>query len=75
MKITDLASYGYPLKLISIWEQERSSELLPLQIKAIEEYYLFDEGQKNLLVIAPTSSGKTFIGEIMAVREAIRMKC
>jgi helicase len=75
MKITDLASYGYPLKLISIWEQEGSSELLPLQIKAIEEYHIFDEGQKNLLVIAPTSSGKTFIGEIMAVREAIRMKC
>ena len=74
MHIADLASYGYPQKLISIWEQERSSDLLPLQVKAIQEFRLFDDYTKNLLVIAPTSSGKTFLGELLAVREALRMR-
>jgi len=69
MKIADLASYGYSQRLISIWEQERSDTLLPVQVKAIQEYHLLDENSKNLLVIAPTSSGKTFLGELAAVRE------
>jgi len=43
-------------------------------VKAIQEYHLLDENPKNLLVIAPTSSGKTFLGELAAVREARRMK-
>jgi len=33
-----------------------------------------DEREKNLLVIAPTSSGKTFIGEMAAITQVIHQK-
>ena len=39
-----------------------------LQLKAINEFGVLDG--KSLLVVAPTSSGKTMIGELAAVREA-----
>lgn len=74
MKIADLGPYGYPRRLLNIWEQERSTKLLPLQEKAIQDYHLLDENPGNLLIIAPTSSGKTFLGELVAVREARRLK-
>ena len=73
MKIADLATYGYPQNLINIWQQEGNSDLLPLQVRAIQEHHILDVGSKNLLIIAPTSSGKTFVGELAAVREAMRM--
>jgi helicase len=74
MKMADLVNYGYPKELIRIWEQEESTELLPIQEKAIKEYNVFDKKSGNLLVIGPTSSGKTFIGELAAVKEALEMR-
>ncbi|MFX0097723.1 MAG: DEAD/DEAH box helicase [Candidatus Hodarchaeota archaeon] len=74
MKMADLVSYGYPQRLIRIWEQEKIEELLPIQAKAVQDYNVLDSTSENLIVIAPTSSGKTFIGELAAVKEALEMK-
>lgn len=74
MNMNDLISYGYPKELVEIWQQEESEELLPVQEVAIEEYNIFDKSSDNLLVIAPTSSGKTFIGELAAAKEALEMR-
>lgn len=74
MKMNDLISYGYPKELVKIWKKEESEELLPIQAVAIEDYNIFDKNSDNLLVIAPTSSGKTFIGELAAAKEALEMR-
>ena len=72
MKIADLTQYGFSANIIKIWREEIGDDLLPLQEKAICEDYIFNKDSDNLLVVAPTSSGKTFIGELAAVREASR---
>lgn len=74
MKMSDLMAYGYPSDLIKIWEREESGQLLPIQQQAIEKHNVFDEDSPNLLVIAPTSAGKTFIGELASVKQALELK-
>lgn len=74
MKMHDLLSYGFSQELIEIWSHEESEELLPIQARAIQEYAVLEGASGNLLIVAPTSSGKTFIGELAAVREALQMK-
>lgn len=44
----------------------------PLQVEAINKYGVLS--QKHLLVSAPTSSGKTFIGELAALRSIMECK-
>lgn len=72
MKIELLEAFGIDEKLVSLWKQKYSSELLPLQEKAIKEHNIFSG--ENLIIFAPTSSGKTFVGEILAVYHCLRHK-
>lgn len=65
--IQDLGKYGISSQVIRIWEESGIKSLLPVQQQAIEKGLL--KGA-SLLVIAPTSSGKTFIGEIAAYKRA-----
>ncbi|MBU1428333.1 hypothetical protein KKB07_05695, partial [bacterium] len=86
MKIKDLKNYGIPSYFIKIWEKNNSPYLLPLQEDAVKNYGILDCGEeidsrvrgndraKNLLVIAPTSSGKSFIGEMAAISQVIHHK-
>ena len=68
MKIKDLKNYGIPSYFIKIWEKHNSPYLLPLQEDAVKNYGILDYNKnQNLLVIAPTSSGKSFIGEMAAI--------
>ncbi len=73
MKIRDLKNYGIPSSILNIWEKNPSSYLLPLQEDAIRNYGILGCGE-NLLVIAPTSSGKSFIGEMAAISQATHHK-
>ena len=66
MKISTLAEYGIPQALIDTWMKKQGECLLPLQERAVKEYDLLDGG--SLIVSAPTSSGKTFCGELAAAR-------
>ena len=67
-----LLQFGIPPEIIEIWKRYESEILLPLQAKAIKQHDLF--GKENLLIQAPTSSGKTFIGEMAAIKTALRRK-
>ena len=69
MELTKLRKFDFPEGMISGWQNAGIKKLLPIQQKAIERYALF-EG-KNLIVSAPTSSGKTFIGELAAIYRAL----
>ena len=72
MKMDGLIRYGAPAEVIGLWKKQESQALLPLQELAVKRYDLFGGG--NLLIQAPTSSGKTFIGEMAAVETALRRK-
>lgn len=65
MKVHKLLRHGIPDSIIHRWEKTQGEELLPLQSQAIVNHGLL-EG-KNLIICAPTSSGKTFCGEMAAV--------
>jgi len=64
VKTSTLAEYGLPQILIDAWEEKQGDELLPLQERAIREHGLLNGG--SLIISAPTSSGKTFCGELAA---------
>jgi len=65
MKTKDLVEFGVDRELVDLWVSEGIEDLLPIQTTAIIKHRLFDKG--NLVVFSPTSSGKTFIGEMAAV--------
>lgn len=71
MGIYDLKQYGFPDSIVDIWYNSDYEELLPIQEEAINRG-LFDGN--NLLVVAPTSSGKTFVGEMAAILYALKGK-
>ncbi|MBZ0263190.1 hypothetical protein K8I28_00860 [bacterium] len=66
--IDDLTRYDIPESAIKCWQDRGITELLPFQEKAIQSFGLLDG--KSLLVSAPTSSGKTLLSEIAAMRVA-----
>jgi helicase len=66
MKISTLVEYGLPQVLVDVWREKQGEDLLPLQERAIKEHGLFDS--RSLIISAPTSSGKTFCGELAAAR-------
>lgn len=68
MKLQDLCKGALPPEIYSTWEKQGIVEALPLQQTAIEAG-LFDG--RSLLVVAPTSSGKTFLGEMLAFQKAV----
>ena len=72
MKIEGLIRYDIPETVVDLWRRTESGDLLPLQEMAVKRKDLFGGG--NLLIQAPTSSGKTFVGEMAAIHTALRQK-
>ncbi|MCU0690314.1 MAG: DEAD/DEAH box helicase [Polyangiaceae bacterium] len=68
MRVDTLEAYNVPDDILAIWRKSVGEHLLPVQERAVKEFGLF--GDANLIVFSPTSSGKTFIGEMAAVRAA-----
>ncbi|MCD6301439.1 MAG: DEAD/DEAH box helicase, partial [Staphylothermus sp.] len=71
MKTERLTEYGLPKEYIEILIQNGIDKLNPVQKHAVEKG-LFDN--KNLVVVAPTASGKTLIGEMALVKKACEKK-
>src|ERR1700694_2902778 len=65
MRVSELNA---PLELIAAWERDLA-DLTPVQEAAVRAGIL--EGRENLLVVAPTSSGKTLVGEMAAAQIAM----
>lgn len=63
MQLKSLKAHDVPSDVLGIWQRRIGDELLPVQARAVEEGVL--SGQ-SLVVLSPTSSGKTFIGEMAA---------
>ncbi len=63
--ISNLSSFAVPKPVVDAWST-RFPELNDLQLSAVNDYRVLD-GQ-SLLLVAPTTSGKTFVGEMAAAR-------
>lgn len=69
--IQSLAAYGFPQGVLDAWAGAIPS-LNRLQLDAVNEYALLDG--EHLVVSAPTSSGKTMIGELAALKGALERR-
>jgi len=72
MRVDELLRYDIPQAVVDLWRGGVCETLLPVQEQAVKRHGLF--GGRNLLVQAPTSSGKTFVGEMAAIQTALRQK-
>ena len=64
--IKDLKVFGIPDPIISEWARNFKSGLNGMQLEAVNKHRILED--RSLLVVAPTSSGKTFIGEMAAAK-------
>lgn len=62
----ELAAFAVQEPVIEQWFQRYPLGLNNLQLKAVNDYRILDGN--SLLVVAPTSAGKTFIGEMAAAK-------
>jgi helicase len=64
--IGDLAAFGFAPELLAEWSERFGGGLNGLQLEAVNERRVLDG--RSLLVVAPTSSGKTFVGEMASAK-------
>lgn len=62
----ELGDHGFPPDVVNQWAADFPQGLNPLQLRAVNEFGVL--GGRSLLVVAPTSSGKTMIGELGAIQ-------
>jgi helicase len=72
MDLKELIRFGIPENIISSWESGGIQDLTELQEACFQNQEMLRG--RNTLVIAPTSAGKTFVGEVLAVRAALELK-
>jgi len=65
----DLAGYGIPGEVLQVWRDRYPTGLNQLQIAAVNDYNVL--GGNSLLTVAPTSAGKTFIGEMASIKAIV----
>ena len=68
--IADLSHFDFPDSVLSEWADRFKSGLNDLQLEAVNEYRILDG--ESLFVVAPTSSGKTFVGEMTALKGILK---
>ena len=62
----ELGGSGIPEAVLLEWRKRFPAGLNPLQVAAVNEHGVLDGA--SLLVAAPTSAGKTFVGEMAALK-------
>jgi replicative superfamily II helicase len=70
-EVASLAAFGYPSDVLEAWAHTIPA-LNQLQLDAINDFGVL-AGQ-HLVVVAPTSSGKTMIGELSAMKGVMERK-
>jgi helicase len=68
MKVDELRDLNIGQQFIDAWRDNGIDELTEVQASALKDASL--RQGRNAVIVAPTSSGKTFIGEVLAVRAA-----
>lgn len=63
---SEFLAQGFPPEVVDRWTSDFPQGLNALQLKAVNEFGVLADS--SLLVVAPTSSGKTMIGELAAIR-------
>lgn len=71
MHVRDLAQLGAPEAFVDEWAKT-IGDLTQVQERAVSAGAL--DGGSNLLVVAPTTSGKTFVGEMAAATAAYKTR-
>jgi helicase len=66
LNVEQLSAHGLSARMIALWKKGGIDTLLPLQEDAIIRAGVLQN--KSLIVFAPTSSGKTFIAELAALK-------
>lgn len=66
LPIDALQAYGLSTRTIERWKTAYGERLLPLQSQAAQSTKALNGG--NVIVFAPTSSGKTFVAEMAALK-------
>lgn len=66
LPLDTLLAHGISVRALRVWRERGVTQLLPLQSAAIADHGVL-QGQ-SLIVFAPTSSGKTLIAELAALR-------
>ncbi|MDZ4021889.1 DEAD/DEAH box helicase [Pseudomonas sichuanensis] len=62
----ELSAHGFLPEIVDQWATDFPQGLNELQLKAVNEYGVL--AGRSLLVVAPTSSGKTLVGELAAIQ-------
>ena len=70
MKTASLEAFGIDERIIDLWQRAGYTVLLPIQELAVRKGGVLSG--RNVLVFSPTSSGKTFVGEMAAVKTALQ---
>lgn len=70
MLVDHLVAHGFSPRTVARWKRTREESLLPLQEHAVARTGLLSG--RSVALFAPTSSGKTFVGEIAAMRHIER---
>lgn len=68
MKTEILERYGIPGEVIKRWQRDGIRQLLPIQIQSVTAFGLL--GGDSLIISGPGTSGKTFCGEMAALKTA-----
>jgi helicase len=68
VKTEVLERHGIPKEAIKRWHTAGIRQLLPIQIQAVNRFGILDD--KSLLISGPGTSGKTFCGEMAALKTA-----
>lgn len=68
VKTEVLERYGIPGEVIKRWQHDGIRQLLPVQIQSVTRYGLLDGD--SLVISGPGTSGKTFCGEMAALKSA-----
>jgi replicative superfamily II helicase len=70
--VNGITAFGIPVEIVNVWSERFDNHLHQLQVDAINEYRVLSGG--SIFVVAPTSSGKTFIGELAAVSAILQTR-
>ena len=72
MLIEDLTSRGITPQLVDLWKAQGIQKLTPCQDVSLSSDTLW--AGANVIIVAPTSAGKTFTGEVLAVEAARKLR-